>query len=399
MHISVSVENTDQVSAADFPSDLPMLDFAAYMGAEFGMDPLDISFLLHGKLLAGETLAECGVADDDLLLLRRVSTSATSTSARDPVDAQIESLRQQALANSAIANQLRSTNPEIHAALDNPSRFSLLMKEYAASAMGHDNLTPQQQQELARLQQNPDDPANQARIMEIIQQEQIEENFNLAYDISPESFTQVNMLYIPITVNGHKAQAFVDTGAQLTIISPAFAEKVGISRLIDKRYRGIANGVGSQEITGRIHSVPITIGDSSIELPCTFLVLQILMDMLFGLDMLRRHQCKIDLLNDSMTVGGHIEVKFLHESKVQKAFGHSVKTGAEVAEPNSKPSDPVKTDTPLPATNNPPSQSLTSFPENDISRLMSLGFSRAEAVGALQQTNGNVEMAASLFFQ
>ena len=72
-------------------------------------------------------------------------------------------------------------------------------------------------------------------------------------------------------------------------MSSRCAERCNIHRLVDNRWAGIAKGVGIQRIVGRIHMVQLQIGDDF--LPTSFSILEEQpMDMLLGLDMLKRHQ-------------------------------------------------------------------------------------------------------------
>ena len=80
----------------------------------------------------------------------------------------------------------------------------------------------------------------------------------------------------------------------MTIISSACAQRCNYMPLLDKRFSGTASGVGKQEILGRVHLGQIQIDDCHITQ--NFAVMEDQpMDLLIGLDMLKRHQCVIDL--------------------------------------------------------------------------------------------------------
>lgn len=131
------------------------------------------------------------------------------------------------------------------------------------------------------------DPAQVEKMKHL---ERMNKNLEYAHEHMPESFIPATMLYIWMSVNNHKFQAFVDTGAQCSIISAAFARKVGLDKDIDSRFRGVAVGVGTGRIVGRIHSVKLGVGGKT-DIQCSLQVLDgIDIPFLLGIDMLKKHR-------------------------------------------------------------------------------------------------------------
>lgn len=71
---------------------------------------------------------------------------------------------------------------------------------------------------------DPNDAQAQKEIEEEIRKAMIQQNYQTALENCPEFFGSITMLYIETKVNGHEVQAFVDSGAQSTIISKKCAE-------------------------------------------------------------------------------------------------------------------------------------------------------------------------------
>jgi len=238
------------------------------------------------------------------------------------------------------------------------------------------------------------------------------DNLQSAVENTPEIFGKVQMLYIPVEVNNRKVKAFVDSGAQATIMSPDCAKECGIMRLLDKRFAGVARGVGTAKILGRVHAAQIKIG--SLYLSCSFTVMEGKdVDLLLGLDMLKRHQACIDLRKNALVIMDD-EVPFLGDADIPKGeilFGNEPtvegpggmqvggRSGAIMppeTEQSSAPGRPAEAS----SSQAPPAQQSTgAYPAAHVAQLMDLGFSRAEVLEALRMAGGNVELAAGILYQ
>lgn len=267
-------------------------------------------------LAAAASLAAVG--DGALVVLRRDA---------DPRAAQIEDARQMLLNDPQMLARLAQSNPSLAAAAaDDPARFAVLMEDARRAVV--------------RSAGSPGDelsPDAQRRIEDAIRRQAIAENIAQALDEHPETFGAVHMLYVRALVNGAAISAFVDCGAQATIMPLAAARRCGIARLLDERFAGVAQGVGQSRILGRVHSVQLSLlggtgaglhllvsvtviedGDAGARTP----------DLLLGLDMLRRYRAVVDLARDALVVSDSV-VPFLSQAEAPHSDGGRADTGNE----------------------------------------------------------------------
>lgn len=284
--------------------------------------------------------------------------------------------------------RLQHSNPQLYEAIKNNNRAEArrIIEERHRIRMENE------QKRMKLIDQLNSDPYNaeiQKKIEELIYEEQIREQLENVIEYYPESFGVVYMLYIDTEINGTPVKVFVDSGAQSTIMSLKCAEKCNITRFIDKAFKGIAKGVGTSAIVGRIHQVSMKIGKSFF--PTSLTVIESSdIDVLLGLDMLKRHQCVIDLKNNVLHIGDEV-VEFLHEKDIPK---HGIEylnvdnSKSNTNELNIENSGSIN--------NNNNANSQNKYSEEVIKELMNLGNDRESVIRALDAAEGNAELAASL---
>ncbi|KAJ1821835.1 DNA damage-inducible protein 1 [Coemansia sp. RSA 2675] len=416
MRISIT-QSPDTTFTIEVDESMVLGDLCALLELECNI-PVPNQILMHdGKVLSGvdKSLGELELKSGDLVYItdksRQPASAAASSSSQAPalpqragpgqLDPLIEAQRQQVLNTPQLLRQLSIMHPNIvRAAQNDPAEFGRLLTQLQREQRdGQD----EREREMERLNANPFDIESQRKIEEMIRQENVMRNMETALELNPESFASVTMLYIDVLVNGTPVKALVDSGAQATVMSHSCAERCGIMRLVDTRFSGEARGVGKAKILGRVHNAQLVLGSQT--LLCSFTVMEgAHIGLLFGLDMLRRHQMCIDLKRNALVIGEEI-IEFLPEHMAPKSIQDDDNPAAAtpLVSPPVAPQQPTLEQPGGMAASDVAQrqqyqQLAASHSEETISSVMALGVSREEAIRHLDAAGGNPDVAASLIF-
>eukprot|EP00741_Cyanophora_paradoxa_P020395 tig00021254_g19686.t1 len=421
MQITVSDETGEHFAAIEVDGSTSLDDLKAIIEAELNVPMAQQVLLVDGKPLS----APSALKDNDMILVRKYAPPPPAAAAGAPAAAggnphmlQAQQFIDEVLATPGALANLKFNQPALGEAIERRDLQAVVRIITEAEKRKREA----QLRRLEKMRQLEEDPFNvelQQEIEKEIQQENIQENMELAIEEVPEAFGSVVMLYVDAKINGHPIKAFVDSGAQSTIISMNVAERCGIMRLVDKRFSGIARGVGTGKIVGRVHVAQLQLGSAFY--PCTFTVMENQdMEFLLGLDMLRRHQMAIDLRENVLRVGSEA-VPFLSEKDIPRhLLGHEAEASSSANSAPSAPTSPSSARHPAPAlapASSAPAPALAgpapaappaaappagrggAVSEEKIEQIVALGFDRQQAAAALAACGGNVELAAAMLFQ
>ena len=130
----------------------------------------------------------------------------------------------------------------------------------------------------------------------------IRSNYEMAYEIIPESFFKIKMIYIEGQINNQKLRIFVDTGASTSIMTLSKCKQLNLDYLIDNKAKSKASGIGEGNIIGRVHYFELQLNDCI--LPMGISILENMncddFDILLGLDVLTTHGVLIDLVKKQL---------------------------------------------------------------------------------------------------
>jgi hypothetical protein len=113
-------------------------------------------------------------------------------------------------------------------------------------------------------------------------------------------------------------RTFVDTGAQVSVLSVDGADRAGVLQMIDRRYAGKAQGVGQCRVLGRLPAgvLHLHMHGHSVKSPAITILEHTNdgVELLLGLDFLRDHGAILNLRNEEMILadrGGDVSIPFI----------------------------------------------------------------------------------------
>jgi len=137
------------------------------------------------------------------------------------------------------------------------------------------------------------------------------------WEIEDMDMLSYTHLYILASIDNYDVGVMIDSGASLSVISIKFVNALGLTNKINSNIKYTMHGVGRAKCLGVIHNLTLKLNN--------LLVTQVSLNVidtddnifLFGLDVLNKNRCVIDVSNKTLTMN-EIKLNFLNELDVKK---------------------------------------------------------------------------------
>lgn len=178
----------------DLPPGLTIKDLKGFIEAETGQSTASQAIFLNGQMLANEkqTLEEAGIRDGEMLAVnirqaRRPANAQQSnmnrSTGRPAGGPDPEALRQQLLSDPRQLAGLRSQDPELGAAVNDPITWR---QAFTMRQRQQQEAERERREQIAKLNADPFNIEAQRKIEELIRQDRVVENLEKAYNENPE---------------------------------------------------------------------------------------------------------------------------------------------------------------------------------------------------------------------
>jgi len=304
--LMINSEGKNEYRSFDVLPNLTIYQLKQNLSNFYGIPYDQMELLLNDRPLNNQQVVGKAGIGDNLITIRDKANIPITSSMMTPNISQSMRVPNIAQSHSIYGSQFQNLGSS------NLTRTNQNLLGLSSNSAVNDILT------YNNLNENIDTPEAQRKIMQMIQNQRINDNLRQGIETMPESLFPVHMLFINIEINNKKVNALVDTGAQSSFMSADLCRKCNLMSMVDKRFQGIARGVGSSRILGVIHSAQIKIMNKVIMLKINIIENNEI-GFVLGLDNLRKYNCNVDLKKNRLVfpdIG--ITAPFLSDGEIRK---------------------------------------------------------------------------------
>jgi len=302
----INSEGKNEYRSFDVLPNLTIYQLKQNLSNFYGIPYDQMELLLNDRPLNNQQVVGKAGIGDNLITIRDKANIPITSSMMTPNISQSMRVPNIAQSHSIYGSQIQNLGSS------NLTRTNQNLLGLSSNSAVNDILT------YNNLNENIDTPEAQRKIMQMIQNQRINDNLRQGIETMPESLFPVHMLFINIEINNKKVNALVDTGAQSSFMSADLCRKCNLMSMVDKRFQGIARGVGSSRILGVIHAAQIKIMNKVIMLKINIIENNEI-GFVLGLDNLRKYNCNVDLKKNGLVfpdIG--ITAPFLSDGEIRK---------------------------------------------------------------------------------